>query len=140
MEIVQFSPQHPNYRFDYRNHDTSQIVDFLKNLVTRAESLDFDSFWVMDHFHHIPFVGKFNEMLEKSQKKIFGQKRLRVVDNNMIKVNEFFDNLHLRNNTRIIMESSSMWYSTFIKRHSMIHCQNKLLIRQLRKSYLLCHP
>ena len=62
---MKFGLQHPNYSFDYRNHDTSQIVDSLKNLATRAETLGFDSFWVMDHFHQIPIVGKQDEpMLE----------------------------------------------------------------------------
>jgi F420-dependent oxidoreductase-like protein len=62
---VKFGLQHPNYSFDYRNHDSSHILDSLKNLVTRAETLDFDSFWVMDHFHQIPLVGKQDEpMLE----------------------------------------------------------------------------
>jgi F420-dependent oxidoreductase-like protein len=62
---MKFGLQHPNYSFDYRNHDTSQIVVSLRNLVTRAETLGFDSFWVMDHFHQIPFVGKPEEpMLE----------------------------------------------------------------------------
>jgi F420-dependent oxidoreductase-like protein len=37
----------------------------LKNLVISAETLGFDSFWVMDHFHQIPIVGKQDEpMLE----------------------------------------------------------------------------
>jgi alkanesulfonate monooxygenase SsuD/methylene tetrahydromethanopterin reductase-like flavin-dependent oxidoreductase (luciferase family) len=62
---MKFGLQHPNYSFDYKNHDTSQILGSLKNLVTSAEALGFDSFWVMDHFHQIPFVGKQNEpMLE----------------------------------------------------------------------------
>jgi F420-dependent oxidoreductase-like protein len=62
---MKFGLQHPNYSFDYRNHDSSQIVDSLKNLATRAETLGFDSFWVMDHFHQIPIVGKQDEpMLE----------------------------------------------------------------------------
>jgi F420-dependent oxidoreductase-like protein len=62
---MNFGLQHPNYSFDYRNHDTSQIVVSLSNLVTRAETLGFDSFWVMDHFHQIPIVGKPEEpMLE----------------------------------------------------------------------------
>jgi F420-dependent oxidoreductase-like protein len=62
---MKFGLQHPNYSFDYRNHNTSQIVNSLKNLVTRAEKLGFDSFWVMDHFHQIPMVGKSQEpMLE----------------------------------------------------------------------------
>ena len=33
------------------------------------------------------------------------------VDNNMIKVNEFFDTLHPGNNTKVVMESSGMWYN-----------------------------
>ena len=62
---MKFGLQHPNYSFDYRNHDSSRILDSLKNLVTRAETLGFDSFWVMDHFHQIPLVGKQDEpMLE----------------------------------------------------------------------------
>ncbi|MDQ6668358.1 MAG: LLM class F420-dependent oxidoreductase [Thermoproteota archaeon] len=62
---MKFGLQHPVFSFDYRNRDTSQIVDSLKNLVTRAENRGFDSFWVMDHFHQIPFIGKPEEpMLE----------------------------------------------------------------------------
>ena len=54
---MRFGLQHPNFSFDYRNRDASQILDSLKNLVTRAESMGFDSFWVMDHFHQIPILG-----------------------------------------------------------------------------------
>ena len=62
---MKFGLQHPNYSFDYKNHDTSQILDSLKNLVTSAETLGFDSFWVMDHLHQIPSAGKQDEpMLE----------------------------------------------------------------------------
>ena len=62
---MKFGLQHPNYSFDYRNHDSSHILDSLKNLVISAETLGFDSFWVMDHFHQIPMVGKQDEpMLE----------------------------------------------------------------------------
>lgn len=62
---MQFGLQHPNFSFDYENQDTSQIADSLKNLVTKAENAGFDSFWVMDHFHQIPIVGKLEEpMLE----------------------------------------------------------------------------
>jgi F420-dependent oxidoreductase-like protein len=62
---MQFGLQHPNFSFDYKNQDTSQIADSLKNLVTKAENAGFDSFWVMDHFHQIPIVGKLEEpMLE----------------------------------------------------------------------------
>ena len=62
---MQFGLQHPNFNFDYdsknssNNADTtSQIADSLKNLITKAENSGFDSFWVMDHFHQIQFVGK----------------------------------------------------------------------------------
>jgi F420-dependent oxidoreductase-like protein len=66
---MQFGLQHPNFSFDYdgqRNDaDTSQITDFLKKLITKAENSGFDSFWVMDHFHQIQFVGRPEEpMLE----------------------------------------------------------------------------
>ena len=55
---MKFGLQHPIFNFDYTNEDTSQVVDYLKDLVTKAENAGFDSFWVMDHFHQIPFVGK----------------------------------------------------------------------------------
>jgi F420-dependent oxidoreductase-like protein len=62
---MKFGLQHPIFNFDYTSEDTSQIVDYLKNLVTKAERLGFDSFWVMDHFHQIPMIGKPEEpMLE----------------------------------------------------------------------------
>jgi F420-dependent oxidoreductase-like protein len=66
---MQFGLQHPNFSFDYdgqrNNVDTSQIADFLKKLITKAENSGFDSFWVMDHFHQIQFVGRPEEpMLE----------------------------------------------------------------------------
>lgn len=66
---MQFGLQHPNFSFDYdgqRNDaDNSQIADFLKKLITKAENSGFDSFWVMDHFHQIQFVGRPEEpMLE----------------------------------------------------------------------------
>ena len=62
---MQFGLQHPNFNYDYNEHDTSRIFDSLKALVTRAEKVGFDSFWVMDHFHQIPMVGKIEDpMLE----------------------------------------------------------------------------
>jgi alkanesulfonate monooxygenase SsuD/methylene tetrahydromethanopterin reductase-like flavin-dependent oxidoreductase (luciferase family) len=63
---MKFGLQHPIFSFDYSNHNnTSQIVDSLKNLITGAEDTGFDSFWVMDHFHQIPFIGRPEEpMLE----------------------------------------------------------------------------
>jgi F420-dependent oxidoreductase-like protein len=62
---MQFGLQHPNFSFDYEGQDSSQIVDSLKNLIIKAEKSGFDSFWVMDHFHQIPIIGKPEEpMLE----------------------------------------------------------------------------
>ena len=66
---MKFGLQHPNFSFDYdgqsNNADTSRIADSLKNLITKAENSGFDSFWVMDHFHQIQFVGRPEEaMLE----------------------------------------------------------------------------
>jgi F420-dependent oxidoreductase-like protein len=62
---MRFGLQHPNFSFDYENQDTPQIAVSLKNLVIKAENTCFDSFWVMDHFHQIPILGKPEEpMLE----------------------------------------------------------------------------
>ena len=62
---MKFGLQHPNFTFDYKNGDTSQIMDSLKDLLLMAENAGFDSFWVMDHFHQIKFVGGPDEpMLE----------------------------------------------------------------------------
>ena len=62
---MQFGLQKPIFTFDYRGDDTSQIIDSLKKLATTAENNSFDSFWVMDHFHQIPMIGKVEEpMLE----------------------------------------------------------------------------
>ena len=62
---MRFGLQHPNFSFDYEHQDTSQIFGSLKNLIVKAENSGFDSFWVMDHFHQIPIIGKPEEpMLE----------------------------------------------------------------------------
>ena len=64
---MQFGLQHPNFSFDYNGQDNnvSDIADSLKMLITKAENTGFDSFWVMDHFHQIQFVGRPEEpMLE----------------------------------------------------------------------------
>jgi F420-dependent oxidoreductase-like protein len=62
---MKFGLQHPNFSFDYSGQDTSQIIGSLRNVVARAENLGFDSFWVMDHFHQIPILGRPEEpMLE----------------------------------------------------------------------------
>ena len=59
---MRFGLQHPNFTFD---GEGSQIVEKLKALAQSAENLDFDSFWVMDHFHQIRNVGEPQEpMLE----------------------------------------------------------------------------
>ena len=52
---MKFGFQHPNFTYDGQG---PAIVDSLKRLVTTGESLGFDSFWVMDHFHQIPYVGE----------------------------------------------------------------------------------
>jgi F420-dependent oxidoreductase-like protein len=65
MLKMKFGLQHPNFSFDYKNEDTSQIITSLKDLILIAENAGFDSFWVMDHFHQIRFVGSPDEpMLE----------------------------------------------------------------------------
>jgi F420-dependent oxidoreductase-like protein len=62
---MRFGLQKPIFSFDYSGNDTSQMVDSLKKLATAAENNGFDSFWVMDHFHQIPMIGKPEEpMLE----------------------------------------------------------------------------
>jgi F420-dependent oxidoreductase-like protein len=62
---MRFGLQKPIFTFDYRRDDTSQIIESLKKLATTAENNGFDSFWVMDHFHQIPMIGKLEEpMLE----------------------------------------------------------------------------
>ena len=59
---MKFGLQHPNFTFD---GEGPEIVNKLKTLVQHAESVGFDSFWVMDHFHQIQMVGKAEEpMLE----------------------------------------------------------------------------
>jgi F420-dependent oxidoreductase-like protein len=59
---LKFGLQHPNFTFDGQG---AEIVEKLRTLVQKAESLGFDSFWVMDHFHQIRNVGEFQEpMLE----------------------------------------------------------------------------
>jgi F420-dependent oxidoreductase-like protein len=57
---MQFGIQHPNFKFDYNSqgNDIFDVAKSLKNLVTKAENSGFDSFWVMDHFHQIQFVGR----------------------------------------------------------------------------------
>jgi F420-dependent oxidoreductase-like protein len=59
---MKFGMQHPNFTYDGQG---SQVVDSLKGLATEAERTGFDSFWVMDHFHQIQYVGQPKEpMLE----------------------------------------------------------------------------
>ncbi len=59
---MKFGIQHPNFTYDGQG---AQIIDTLTTLARTAEQLGFDSFWVMDHFYQIEFVGKPEEpMLE----------------------------------------------------------------------------
>ena len=60
---MQFGLQKPIFTFDYRGGDTSEIIDSLQKLATTAEKNGFDSFWVMDHFHQIPMIGKPEEFM-----------------------------------------------------------------------------
>jgi F420-dependent oxidoreductase-like protein len=55
---MQFGLQKPIFTFDYRGNDTSQIIDSITKLAISSENSGFDSFWVMDHFHQIPIIGK----------------------------------------------------------------------------------
>jgi F420-dependent oxidoreductase-like protein len=59
---MQFGIQHPNFNFDYK-HDTSQILDTIKDLVIKAENVGFDSFWVMDHFQQLQIIGSSQDPL-----------------------------------------------------------------------------
>ena len=59
---MKFGIQHPNFSYD---GEGEQIVESLRRIVSSAERLGYDSFWVMDHFHQIQNVGQPNEpMLE----------------------------------------------------------------------------
>ena len=56
------------------------------------------------------------------------------VDNNLIKVNEFFDSLHPSNNTKVVMESSGMWYNIYEslrKRHLDVRLSNPAKTRAI---------
>jgi transposase len=56
------------------------------------------------------------------------------VDDNLIKVNEFFDRLHPRSNTKIVMESSGMWYNIYeclSKRHLDVRLSNPTKTRAI---------
>jgi len=59
---MKFGIQHPNFSYD---GEGQQIVESLRKIVSSAERVGYDSFWVMDHFHQIQTVGQPNEpMLE----------------------------------------------------------------------------
>lgn len=59
---MKFGLQHPNFTYDGQG---LEIVEKLRTVAGRAESLGFDSIWVMDHFHQIGNVGRPQEpMLE----------------------------------------------------------------------------
>ena len=56
------------------------------------------------------------------------------VDNNLIKVNEFFDSLRPSNDTKVVMESSGMWYNIYeclSKRHLDIRLSNPTKTRAI---------
>ena len=59
---MKFGLQHPSFSLDGK---PGEIADSLSRLVVKAEEGGFDSFWVMDHFHQIRYVGAPEEsMLE----------------------------------------------------------------------------
>jgi transposase len=56
------------------------------------------------------------------------------VDNNLIKVNEFFDRLHPGNNTKVVMESCGMWYNIYeclSQRHLDVRLSNPAKTRAI---------
>lgn len=56
------------------------------------------------------------------------------VDNTLIKVNEFFDTVHPSNNTKVVMESSGMWYNLYeclSKRHLDVRLSNPAKTRAI---------
>jgi len=61
--------QHPNFSYDGKGSET---VDSLRRVVTQAERLGFDSFWVMDHFHQIEHVGEPHEPMLESWTTLSG--------------------------------------------------------------------
>ena len=59
------------------------------------------------------------------------------VDNNLTKVNEFFDSLHPSSNTKLVMESFGMWYNIYeclSKRHLDIRLSNPAKTKVLLQS------
>ena len=52
---MKFGLQHHNFSFDGKG---AEIVEKLGTLAQGAERVGFDSFWVMDHFHQIQYVGQ----------------------------------------------------------------------------------
>ena len=59
---MKFGIQHPSFSYDGQGAD---VVESLGKVATTAERMGYDSFWVMDHFHQIQYVGQEQEpMLE----------------------------------------------------------------------------
>ena len=55
---MKFGIQHPNFSYD---GEGPEIVESLRRVAVEAERNNFDSFWVMDHFHQIANVGETHE-------------------------------------------------------------------------------
>ena len=55
---MKFGIQHPNFSCD---GEGSEFVESLRRVALEAEHCNFDSFWVMDHFHQIANVGEVHE-------------------------------------------------------------------------------
>jgi F420-dependent oxidoreductase-like protein len=59
---LKFGIQHPSFSYGGTGE---QLVESLRKITTSAEKLGYSSFWVMDHFHQIQYVGGEHEpMLE----------------------------------------------------------------------------
>jgi F420-dependent oxidoreductase-like protein len=56
--MVMFGLQHRNFSHSGKGNEIFQTA---KKRALRAQEYGFDSFWVMDHFFQIPFVGDLNE-------------------------------------------------------------------------------
>jgi hypothetical protein len=62
MSKLKFGLQHPCFAYDGKGH---AIFETVKERAQYAEEHGFDSFFVMDHFMQIPYVGTIDEpMLE----------------------------------------------------------------------------
>ena len=60
MSKLKFGLQHPCFTYDGKGH---AIFETVKERAQYAEEHGFDSFFVMDHFLQIPYVGAIDETM-----------------------------------------------------------------------------